>query len=162
MSAPAHIRRARPHDAFAVAAMMLQRGRERGASPDPEFIDRFADAWLRSSGSHAYWLAEIEKRPLGIAGVTLVEQLPVLGGPRRSRWGQVHTMFVTPTFRRCGIGGQLAREVFAWSSAEGLTHLRGDLTELGPAAAGISRRLGGRPAHDGIFESVLRVPATLF
>ncbi|AKT51791.1 GNAT family N-acetyltransferase [Arsenicicoccus sp. oral taxon 190] len=162
MSAPAHIRRARPHDAFAVAAMAVQIGRERGASPDPEFIDRFADSWLRAEGRHPFWLAEVEKRPLGIAGITLVEQLPSLGGARRARWAQVHTVFVTPTFRRCGIGGQLAREVFAWASAEGLTHLRGDLTELGPAAAGIARRLGARPTSEGSFESVLKVPATLF
>ncbi|WP_409483084.1 N-acetyltransferase family protein [Arsenicicoccus dermatophilus] len=159
MSAAAHVRRARPDDAFAVAAMMLQLGREQGAAPDPEFLDGFADAWLRDSGDRPFWLAEVDRRPLGVAGLTLVAGLPVLGGSRRARWGWLDTIYVTSTFRRCGIGGRLAREVHAWSAAEGLTHLRADLSALGPAAPGIARRLAARPAPDGTYTASLRTSA---
>lgn len=149
MTTPAAIRQATPRDAFAVAALHLQRARELGAPADPGFLDRFADVWLREQAQRPYWLAEIENRPLGGCGLHVITELPEPGLAQPRRWAHGSFVFVTPTFRRCGIGGQLVRRAAAWASAEGLGRVVADVEPLGAAAPGIARRLGhgGRPVE---------------
>lgn len=164
MTTPAAIRQATPRDAFAVAALHLQCGREAGAGPDPAFIDRWADAWLADRAARPFWLAEIENRPLGAVGLHIVDELPTLDEHRGLRWAVGSFLYVTPHFRRCGIAGQLVREANAWAAAHSITRVVADLEPLGAAGQGIGRRLGapGTAASGGLVSARLRQPVTLF
>lgn len=162
MSTPVDLRRAKPHDAFAVAALHLQLGRELGEVPAPGFLDRWADAWLRDVDRHPAFLAEIVKRPVGLVQLVVVDGLPTLATPAGGRHGTVTTFYVSPTFRRQGIASRLLREVLRWAGSEGLDRLTGDLAGLGSAAPGIARRAGAHPVGSTVVEAALTVPSTLF
>lgn len=155
------IRRATPHDAFAVGAMHVQLGREGGAGAEPGFLDRYVDAWLTAHADHPAFLAEADKVPIGLAQVRIVRGLPRLGA-RPEQWAELTTVFVTPQLRHGGIGGRLVREVHRWCAGEGVSRVVVSADVLGAAAPGLARALGAHPAGSAVYEARLQVPTTLF
>ena len=68
--------RAELDNAFSLAALQLQANREQGRSGEQGYLDRFADAWLRTQERRPAWLAlSLDGRPLGCVILYVVEGL---------------------------------------------------------------------------------------
>lgn len=133
------IRRATGADAFALAALAVQRGREHGAAPDRAFLARWADAWLADQPARIGWVATDDGAPVGALTARVAPGLPRLGEPARLVAGEVD-LYVSAPRRRCGIGARLAQEAAAWAREQGVEAVV-DLSALGAAGPGIGRRL---------------------
>lgn len=117
------VRRAGEADALAVAALRLQSDRERGAGPEPGFLDRFAAAWTGELSRRPTWLAEDEGRPVGVLVLLVTDELPRVGGGRE-RWAEVSLLFVSAGFRGAGIGCRLLEEMLGWARSNGVGGVR--------------------------------------
>ena len=95
------IRRATGADAFALAALAVQRGREHGAAPDRAFLARWADAWLADQPARIGWVATDDGAPVGALTARVAPGLPRLGEPARLVAGEVD-LYVSAPRRRCG------------------------------------------------------------
>lgn len=133
------IRRAIGPDAFALAALAVQRGREQGAAPDRAFLARWADAWLADQPARVAWLATDEGVPVGALTARVAPGLPRLGEGECLVAAEVE-LYVSAPRRRCGIGARLAHEAIAWAREQGVEAVV-DLAALGAAGPGIGRRL---------------------
>ena len=90
--------------------------REQDASPggpggpaahaDPGFEERFGAWWAREASRRITWLAEVERRPVGMMNLAVFERMPRPGRPP-SGWGYLGNAFVLAAYRNQGIGGLL-------------------------------------------------------
>lgn len=143
-SATVTITRATRHDAFAVAALHLQRGIAAGARPEPGFLDRFADWWLRHDDTHPTWLATAAGGdPVGAVSLRLVDDGPRVGRGGDS-WVRVSFLHVVPAHRERDVAARLLAQAQAWCVQRGATGVQvgavegldGALAEHGFADAG--------------------------
>lgn len=137
--------RAEPGDAFALAALELQRARELGRAPEPGFIDVYADCWLADRGRRPAWLAtSLDGTALGsiVLHVRLAMPSP---GLRRRADAVIDTLYVSRIARREGIGERLLRAALFWCSQMDIRALHAEAT---PEAAPLMHRLGFAPAGD--------------
>ncbi|WP_353950161.1 GNAT family N-acetyltransferase [Knoellia sp. S7-12] len=108
------IRLAEPRDALACAALTLQDDRECGATIEPGFLDRYAEAWLGDSARVTFVAEAPDGRPLGMVTAAVVTKLPSSRRPR-TRWLHVSLLFVTRDARGSGLGGQLLAALHVWA-----------------------------------------------
>ncbi|AIA01225.1 acetyltransferase [Streptomyces noursei] len=102
------IRRAKPDDAPALAAMRWQFKAEEGSDEVPQEEGEFVaecEGWLRArmTGPWRAWLAEVGGRPCGHVCVCLVEKVPS-PYPDSEALGYVTNFYVTPEQRNRGLG----------------------------------------------------------
>ena len=76
------------------------------AHADPGFEERFEAWWARESSRRITWLAEVDRRPVGMMNLAVFERMPRPGRPP-SRWGYLGNAFVLAAYRNQGIGGLL-------------------------------------------------------
>ena len=72
----------------------------------PSFLDAFAEWFGRERSSRWWWLAEAAGEPVGMVNVKVFDRMPSPGASP-SRWGYLSNLFVAPTHRGSGVGGQL-------------------------------------------------------
>ena len=73
---------------------------------DPGFEERFEAWWARESSRRITWLAEVDRRPVGMMNLAAFERMP-RPGRAASRWGYLGNAFVLAPYRNQGIGGLL-------------------------------------------------------
>ena len=141
----ASIRRAGTADAFVVAALHLQLARDLGATPEPGYLDRFADAWLRDRPDRPTWIAESDGQH---AGILLARRLRSLPWPHRPDASRLHVeaLFVVPAHRRRGTGRALLEGAVEWARTTEVTGIHLEVPDL---AASAVARSAGFVADDG-------------
>jgi GNAT superfamily N-acetyltransferase len=77
---------------------------------DPGFEERFEAWWARESPRRITWLAEVDRRPVGMMNLAVFERMP-RPGRAASRWGYLGNAFVLALYRNQGIGGLLLSAV---------------------------------------------------
>lgn len=117
------IRLAEPRDALACAALTLQDDRECGATIEPGFLDRYAEAWLGDSARVTFVAEAPDGRPLGMVTAAVVTKLPSSRRPR-TRWLHVSLLFVTPDARGAGLGPQLMAALHHWALAHDVDRMQ--------------------------------------
>ncbi|KGN40596.1 hypothetical protein N801_01850 [Knoellia aerolata DSM 18566] len=145
---PPVIRLAEPRDALAVAALTLQDDRECGATVQPGFLDRFADAWL-ADHDRVTLLAEADDgRPLGVVTAAVVTKLPSSRRPD-GRWLHVSLLFVTKDARGAGLGAALLGALRDWALAHEVGRMQ---LNAAPGARSLYTRAGFGPPTDALME----------
>lgn len=119
------IRQAGATDALLVAALTIQAARAQGLTPEPGFLDRYAEAWLENRAAHPAWLAEADGEHAGLLVVTRVRSLP---WPERAENGWLHLerLFVRAGQPREAIANALRAAADAWAAARSVTELQDD------------------------------------
>ena len=113
---------------------------------EPEFDLRLAD-WLHGeSGHRTMWLAEIDRRPVGMVSLFEYRRMPKPGLPD-SAWGYVSNMFVREEMRGRRIGAALLDTVVAAADERGYVRLVVSPADL---ARPLYRRAGFTDAGDGL------------
>lgn len=142
------VRLAEPRDAFAVAALTMQDDRECGATVEPGFLDRFADAWL-ADADRVTFLAEAEDgRPLGVVTAAVLTKLPSSRRPD-ARWLHVSLLFVTQDARGAGLGAALLAALHGWAREQGVVRMQ---LHAAPRARSLYERAGFAPPAEGLLE----------
>jgi GNAT superfamily N-acetyltransferase len=101
------VRRADDADLAAVARLRREWTRKQdGDRGDPGFEERFEAWWARESSRRITWLAEVDRRPVGMMNLAVFERMP-RPGRAPSRWGYLGNAFVLAAYRNQGIGGRL-------------------------------------------------------
>lgn len=115
--------RAGVDDAFVVAALHLQSARDLGMPPEPGFLDRFVDAWLRERPDRPTWLAQRENEHAGILETRRLRTLP---WPTRAEASALHVenLFVAPAQRGVGVEQALAEAMIEWAHHTDVTSVR--------------------------------------
>ena len=142
------IRLAEPRDAFAVAALTMQDDRECGATVEPGFLDRFADAWLADRARVTLLAEEQDGRPVGVVTAAVVTKLPSSRRPD-GRWLHVSLLFVTRDARGAGLGAALLAALRRWAGEHGVERMQLDAA---PAARGVYERAGFTTPGAGLME----------
>jgi GNAT superfamily N-acetyltransferase len=79
-----------------------------------EALEPYLSAAIREDRWHS-WIAQ----PSGCGSVEIVRWFPGRLDPTpRRAW--IHSVYVEPSFRRCGIGRQLTQTIIAWCRKRGL------------------------------------------
>ena len=147
---PVSIRAARADDAFAVAALHLQRARELGGSGEAGFLEQFADAWLADRARVTLLAHAADGRPLGVVHGALVRTMPAPGTPG-STWLALETVYVTADARGCGVGVGLLRRLLEWCHAHAVARVT-VVTE--GEGAGLYERVGFARSSQALWEIV--------
>ncbi|KRE41529.1 GNAT family N-acetyltransferase [Knoellia sp. Soil729] len=142
------IRLAEPRDALACAALTIQDDRECGASIEPGFLDRYAQAWLADQDRVTFVAVAADGRPLGLVTAAVVTKLPSSRRPR-SRWLHVSLLFVTPDARGAGLGTQLIEALRQWAAAHDVSRIQ---LHAAPQARGLYERAGFTAPSAGLME----------
>ncbi|MEO6998378.1 MAG: GNAT family N-acetyltransferase [Terracoccus sp.] len=122
------IRRAGADDAFVVAALHLQSARDVGMPPEPGFLNRFVDAWLRERPDHPTWLAQREGEHAGILETRRLRTLPWPTRPEASAL-HVENLFVAPAHRGLGVEQGLAEAMIEWARRTDVTSVRATVSD---------------------------------
>jgi GNAT superfamily N-acetyltransferase len=137
------IRLADDRDVAALAALRRQWTEELyGECDDPDYERRFAAWFAAEAPRRVSWLAEVDRRPVGMVNVSVFERMPRPGRPP-SRWGYLANAFVLAAHRNRGIGRQLMTAVLEHAHAHGWVRV-----VLSPAERAVPfyTRLGFGPA----------------
>ncbi len=113
--------RARPEDAFVLAALSLQLARAVGAGGEEGYLDRAADHWLRHRDRLPSWIAEHEGAHAGYLQAVALPETTRPGQPVGTRgrlW--VDALFVAPDHRRRHIGTALLGACESWAKGAGV------------------------------------------
>ncbi len=124
--------RARPQDAFVVAALSLQIAIAVGGSREEGYLDRAAEHWLRHHEQLPTWFAEHEGAHAGFLQAVLPTESTWPGqrpGTRGQLW--VDSLYVREEHRREGIGLALVRACEEWAKGAGIATIR--LSDAGEA-----------------------------
>ncbi|WP_460768680.1 hypothetical protein [Mariniluteicoccus flavus] len=113
------IRQAGAGDALLVAALVIQAARAEGLTPEPGFMDRFADAWGEYRDQHPAWWAELEGRH---AGLLLGDRVRPLPWPGRTGGGSltVARVFVCDGLDGRGVDTSLRAAAREWATTRGM------------------------------------------
>jgi GNAT superfamily N-acetyltransferase len=111
---------------------------------DPSLAARW-EAWYRKERhQRVFWLAEIEKLPVGTTNLMVFSRMPRSGGSSGG-WGYLANMFVTEEHRDHGVGSALLAALLDHARS-----LRLERIVLSPTTRSIPfyRRAGFAPAAD--------------
>lgn len=75
-------------------------------------LDQFKSELHQIPETRMYWVAKVEGRVIGYAGVLVIDDVADIG-----------TIAVIPEFRRIGVGGQLMQMIFAESRRRGANRI---------------------------------------
>lgn len=117
--------RARPEDAFIVAALSLQFAIAVDGSREEGYLDRAAEHWLRHREHLPTWIAESRGAHAGYLQATFPPVTTWPGVPHDSRgrlW--IHALFVAPDHRRAGVGAALLADCEGWADGAGVGVIR--------------------------------------
>jgi len=89
---------------------------------DPGFEERFEAWWTRESSRRITWLAEVDRRPVGMMNLAVFERMP-RPGRAPSRWGYLGNAFVLAPYRNQGIGGLLLGAVLGYARDDHLARV---------------------------------------
>jgi GNAT superfamily N-acetyltransferase len=137
------IRLADDRDVAALAALRRLWTEELyGGCDDPDYGRRFAAWFAAEAPRRVIWLAEADRRPVGMVNVSVFERMPRPGRPP-SRWGYLANVFVLAAYRNRGIGRRLMTAVLEHAHANGWVRV-----VLSPAERAVPfyTRLGFGPA----------------
>lgn len=144
----ARIVRARPEEAFVVAALSLQMAIALDEAREEGYLDRAAEHWLRHHEQLPTWYAEHEGQHAGLLQATRPPESTWPGrrpGTGGSLW--VQALYVDADHRRQGIALALTRACEAWARGAGVDVIRLPCEEGGDAfavAAGYASAVGLR------------------
>ena len=93
-----------------------------GVHGDPDFEHRFTAWFERESARRITWLAEVERRPVGMMNLAVFERMP-RPGRIASHWGYLANAFVLAAYRDQGIGTQLMNEVLSHARRSGFARV---------------------------------------
>nr|WP_246297351.1 GNAT family N-acetyltransferase [Janibacter cremeus] len=117
--------RARPEDAFIVAALSLQFAIAVDGSREDGYLDRAAEHWVRHRGQLPTWFAERDGAHAGYLQASLSPTTTwpgVADGSRGQLW--IHSMFVASDHRRAGVGSALLSACEIWANEAGIGVIR--------------------------------------
>ena len=94
---------------------------EISVSHDPDVVERAFAEWLpsRLGTTYFHWLAELDGKVAGSAGVLLLDWPPSPRDPRGGI-GFVYNVYVEPASRRRGIARATLEALHAWAKSRGL------------------------------------------
>ncbi len=98
------------------------RAKWRGYELTPEFLDQFEGWFIGEQSSRWWWLAEADSEPIGMLNLKVFDRMPSPAAPT-SRWGYLGNLFVVPSHRGRGIGGQLIDALLARAAGERLVRI---------------------------------------
>jgi GNAT superfamily N-acetyltransferase len=86
------------------------------------FTPAFGDWWRAHATSHVGFLAEVDRKPIGMAWLGIFERIP---GPERfrRRSGMIQSVYVLPSMRGQGIGSTLINQAIQSAQDHGLAYL---------------------------------------
>jgi GNAT superfamily N-acetyltransferase len=115
------VRRATLADTATIARHRRSMFEEIGSAQNLELVERAFAEWLpsRLDQSYVHWLAEREGRPVGSAGVLLLDWPPSPRDPRGGL-GFVYNVYVEPAHRRRGLARATLLVLQQWSRQRGL------------------------------------------
>ena len=142
------IRLAEPRDALACAALTMLDDRECGATIEPGFLDRYAQAWLADDARVTFVAVAADGRPLGLVTAAVLTKLPSSRRPR-SRWLHVSLLFVTADARGAGLGAQLLEALRQWALDHDVSRIQ---LHAAPQARGLYERAGFTVPSAGLME----------
>ncbi|MBK7723155.1 MAG: GNAT family N-acetyltransferase [Austwickia sp.] len=143
--------RAELDNAFSLAALQLQANREQGRSGEQGYLDRFADAWLRTQERRPAWLAlSLDGRPLGCVILYVVEGLPRPGRTPRPRV-LLTDAYVVKDVRRTGLGDRLVKTALSWCHGRQAVWVQVDRAAIADTY-GFWRKAGFTAAADGAYQ----------
>jgi len=117
------IRRAADADLVAIVRLRREWSQEQdGDREDPGFDERLADWFARESSHRITWLAEADRRPVGMMNLAIFERMP-RPGRAPSRWGYLGNAFVRTEYRNQGIGRQLISTVLDYADENGFARV---------------------------------------
>lgn len=117
--------RARPEEAFVVAALSLQMAIALDGAREEGYLDRAAEHWLRHHEQLPTWYAEHEGQHAGLLQATRPPESTWPGrspGTGGSLW--IHALYVSADHRRQGIALALTRACEAWARGAGVDVIR--------------------------------------
>ena len=112
---------------------------------EPGFADRFAQWWAEEKAHRRAWVArDASGLAIGMANAQIFRRMPTPGRPT-TRWLYAANVFVSPVWRRRGVGAALMATMVEWARVE-------DMARVVLAPSEMSRsfyaRLGFRDAND--------------
>jgi GNAT superfamily N-acetyltransferase len=117
------IRQAADADLAAIVRLRRDWSQEQdGDRDDPSFDERFADWFARESSHRITWLAEADRRPVGMMNLAIFERMP-WPGRAPSRWGYLGNAFVLAAYRNQRIGRQLISAVLDYADESRLARV---------------------------------------
>lgn len=117
--------RARPEDAFIVAALSLQFAIAVEDAREDGYLDRAAEHWLRHHEQLPTWIAQREGTHAGYLQATHPPETTWPGQPIGTRgrlW--IHAMYVADEHRRSGVGTALLSSCESWAKGAGVGVIR--------------------------------------
>jgi GNAT superfamily N-acetyltransferase len=112
-----------PADGADLAALRREWTEEdAGHVVDEGFEARFLEWYERESARRLTWLAEIERKPVGMMNLSAFERMP-RPGVEVGRWGYVGNAFVLAGHRDQGIGSQLLAALLAYADSHGFVRV---------------------------------------
>lgn len=138
--------KARPEDAFVVAALSLQFAIAIDDAREEGYLDRAAQHWLRHHDSLPTWYAEHEGQHAGYLQAALLPETTWPGerpGTRGRVW--VQALYVPAGHRRQGIALALTSACETWATEAGVGVIR---LRCNPGAEGFYDSAGYAPAVD--------------
>jgi GNAT superfamily N-acetyltransferase len=111
---------------------------------DASFAVRWEEWYRKERDQRVFWLAEIERTPVGTTNLLLFTRMPRPGGPSGG-WGYLANMFVVEEHRDKGVGGALLAALLDHARS-----LRLERIVLSPTTRSIPfyQRAGFAPAAD--------------
>ncbi|HEX2781452.1 MAG TPA: GNAT family N-acetyltransferase [Gemmatimonadaceae bacterium] len=133
------VRRATRADMATIVRQRCAIFEEAGRTQYLELVERNFAAWLaeRLDATYFHWLAEGEGRPVGGAGLLLLDWPPSPRDPRGGI-GYVYNVYVEPAHRRRGVARAVLEALHAWARER----------ELGAVA--LHATDAGRPLYEAL------------
>ena len=117
------IRRAEYADLAAIVGLRRAWTQETdGDIEDPDFDENLAAWFGREWSRRIMWLAEEDRRPVGMMNLAIYERMPK-PGRALSRWGYLGNVFVRAAYRNRGIGSQLVRTALNYADRNGFARV---------------------------------------
>ena len=130
---------AAPEDARRLAALFFADMTDLGREPDQAKLCGVAEAALADERAHL----QVARDPDGRAiGVVLAVEIWSVKFPGRSLW--IEELYVTPDYRRRGIGRELVERLVVWAHERGFAGVELEAYRMNTAASVLYRSLGFR------------------
>lgn len=130
---------AETRDASRLAALFFADMTDLGREPDQSKLLRVAEDALADERAHLRVARDAQGRAVG---VVLAIEFWSVKFPGRSLW--IEELYVTPDFRRRGIGRELVERLVVWAHAEGFAGVELEAYRMNTAASVLYRSLGFR------------------
>ncbi len=90
-----------------------------GAVEDTGFAAAFTEWLAAEEGHRTFWIADRQRRPVGMVNLLTIERMPRPGRPP-SRWGYLGNLYVLPDHRLSGVATHLVTTLLGTAARRGL------------------------------------------